>query len=172
MNPPRTHRSLLSLSAMLLAAALLAVALGTSSPALAAKPKKPRITKIQHLGSFDEMPGSQVSFTLIKQNGRPVKAINVQVSGVSLFCSDANHNFSFIPYATTFPNMPVGRNPFGQQGFAVEDIPLTEFEWGYKRFTSFLEQGGRSARGEVRIRWEQDGGVCGGAVETWTSHAV
>lgn len=172
MNPPRSYRILLSLLVSLAAAALALLPLFPASSAFAAKPKKPKVTKVKHVGSFDATPGSRVSFTLIKRGGVSVKAIDIEVSGVSLFCSDANRNFSNIPYTTTFPNMQVGRNPFGDTGFAVEEIPLTEFEWGFKDFAAFLENRGRSARGDVRIRWEQDGGVCGGAIETWTSHAI
>jgi hypothetical protein len=174
MSRRQLHQTLLSLLAALAATALMAVPLGPA-PALAAKPK-PKITKIKHLGTFPELPGSQVSFTLIKRGKVLVKAVDVQIS-VTLLCNDGQGGYSWnffdLPYATSFPDQRIGRNPFGTAGFAVEDIPLTEFDWGYKRFSAFLKHRGRSAWGDIRIRWEQeDGSRCGGAPETWISHAV
>ncbi len=57
-------------------------------------------------------------------------------------------------------------------GFAVSDMPLSGVEWGYKSFAAFLDDHGRSASGDARIRWGQGEGYCGGQVVSWTSHAV
>jgi hypothetical protein len=148
-----------------------ALALPTSLVAAdAADAKKPKTTKIRHVGTFDDMPGSEVRFTLVKEGAKFKKAVNVQVTNVSLFCSDGNGHFSNRPFSTTFPNMKVGR-ALGVTGFAVSDIRLPEFTWGYKSVTGFIKARGKRASGDARIRFDEGEGGCGGQIVSWTSTA-
>lgn len=155
------------LALLVLAAVALAGLYGAPG---AADAKKPKTTKIRHVGTFDGMPNSKVTFTLVKKGRKLTKAINVSVSGVELFCSDGKGTFSMRPFSTSFPNVKIGA-ALGSVGFSTDDLRLQEYTWGYKRIFGVIKARGKRASGDARIRFDEGEGYCGGAVVPWSSRA-
>jgi hypothetical protein len=154
------------LAPLLLAAVSLSVPLAVPEAGLAKQ--MPKTTKVRHVGSFDGMPGSQVRFTLVKKGSQLLKAVDIRVSGVVLQCSEGQGGRSTTTYSTAFPDASV-RSALGTVGFALSEMRLREFEWGYTSFVGFPTHRGKRATGDSRIRWDHGGRLCDTGTASWTS---
>jgi hypothetical protein len=135
----------------------------------AASAKRPRVTKLKHVGTVQGMPGARVEFTVVKRGRALRKVTNIRVTNVNLFCTDGNGNFSNQPVSTTFADTRIARSRFGWR-----DVPMKVegAEQGYKTLGGNLSKDGKRASGDLRLRfWSGPEGGCGGQYEDWSSRA-